>query len=132
MPRKFIFFMLLSWLNCSEAAQDNYVFTQPEQQQRFMNLTQQLRCLVCQNQTLADSNSPLAQDLRAEVAKMIKADMVDENIIAYLTKRYGEFILYKPAFSKTTWLLWLGPLLLLMGGFIAIAIIINKRRKLQE
>jgi cytochrome c-type biogenesis protein CcmH len=83
-----------------------------EQQRRFQALTQELRCLVCQNQNIADSNAPLAADLRAQVREQILAGRSDDQIRAYAVERYGDFVLYRPPFKAATLLLWLGPLLL--------------------
>ena len=86
---------------------------------RLKNLEEQLRCLVCQNQTLADSDAPLAQDLRREVRSLAVAGKNDDEIRQYLVARYGDFVLYKPPVKRTTWLLWFGPFgLLLVGGCV--------------
>lgn len=87
--------------------------------ERFRHLASELRCLVCQNQTLEDSNAPLAQDLREEVARLMAGGQDDQQIKRYLVDRYGEFVLYRPAVSARNALLWFGPFLLLLGGAIA-------------
>ena len=87
--------------------------------ERFRHLASELRCLVCQNQTLSDSNAPLAQDLRNEVARLMVAGKTDDEIKHFLTDRYGEFVLYRPAFSARNALLWVGPFLLLAVGVFA-------------
>ena len=94
---------------------------------RLKALEQDLRCLVCQNQTLAESNAPLAEDLRKEVREQALAGKSDDEIRAYLVARYGDFVLYKPPFEPVTYLLWLGPFLLLAGG-AAIWIALLRRR----
>lgn len=81
---------------------------------RYQELINQLRCLVCQNQTIADSNAPLAADLRDQVRRQLEAGHSDAQIKRYLTDRYGDFVLYKPPFKPQTWLLWLGPFLILL------------------
>jgi cytochrome c-type biogenesis protein CcmH len=86
---------------------------------RFRHLASELRCLVCQNQTLEDSNAPLAQDLREEVARLMAGGRDDRQIKAYLVDRYGEFVLYRPSVSTRTALLWFGPFLLLIAGAVA-------------
>ena len=91
-------------------------------------LTEQLRCLVCQNETLADSRADLAEDLRREIRREIKAGKSDPEIIAFLTQRYGDFILYNPPVKATTYLLWFGPFVLLLAG-IALLYRYLKRRK---
>src|SRR5215813_394162 len=92
----------------------------PQIAQRMKNLTQQLRCLVCQNETLADSQADLAEDLRKEIRGQMKAGKTDKEIIAYLTQRYGDFVLYKPPVKATTYLLWFGPFALLVVGVIVL------------
>jgi len=87
--------------------------------ERFRHLASELRCLVCQNQSLVDSNAPLAQDLREEVVKLMASGRDDGQIKSFLVDRYGEFVLYRPALSPRNALLWLGPFLLLVGGAIA-------------
>ncbi len=86
---------------------------------RLKKLDEELRCLVCQNQSLADSNAPLAQDLRREVRSLADAGKSDTEIKAFLVARYGDFVLYKPPVKSTTWLLWFGPFVLLAGGAVA-------------
>ncbi len=85
---------------------------------RLKKLDEELRCLVCQNQSLADSNAPLAQDLRREVRSLADAGKSDAQIKEFLVARYGDFVLYKPPVKATTWLLWFGPFLLLAGGAV--------------
>jgi len=88
----------------------------PQIEQRMRALTEQLRCLVCQNETLADSRADLAEDLRKEIREQMKAGKSDREIIAFLTQRYGDFVLYKPPVKSTTYLLWFGPFVLLFAG----------------
>ena len=97
----------------ASAADTPFEFAQPEQAARYQRLAEELRCLVCQNQSLADSHADLAQDLRNEVYRMIPAGQSDREIIDFLVARYGEFVLYRPPVSPLTWLLWFGPALLL-------------------
>lgn len=100
-------------------AQNIYNFNTVEQQTRFDELTQNLRCLVCQNQTLAESNAPLAQDLRGQIFQMILNQKSNQDIKNYLIQRYGNFVTYTPPFNPSTYLLWgLPGLLLLIGIFI--------------
>ena len=112
-----IVLMLLTGL---AAAIDPLPFADAAQEQRFQNLVRELRCLVCQNQNLADSDAGLAKDLRAEVFELMQSGKTDAEIKDYLTDRYGDFVLYKPPVKPGTWLLWFGPLLVLgIGVFIA-------------
>lgn len=92
------------------------ILVDPAQRARYQHLAGQLRCLVCQNQTLADSNAELAADLRLQVEKMIVAGRSDDEIKSYLVDRYGNFVLYRPPMQESTWLLWLGPFALLAIG----------------
>lgn len=85
-----------------------------EQEARYRTLTGELRCLVCQNQNIADSDAPLAADLRNQVKRQILAGESNQQVIDYLTARYGDFVLYKPPFKLITLLLWLGPALLVL------------------
>ena len=91
----------------------------PAQEVRYHGLINELRCLVCQNQTIAESNAPLAVDLRQQVVKQIAEGRDDDAIRGYLTERYGDFVLYRPPFKASTVLLWIGPFLLLLGGLFA-------------
>src|ERR1700720_24033 len=100
----------------------------PDLDRRMMALSQQLRCLVCQNETLADSQADLAADLRGQIREQMKAGKTDAEIIAFLTDRYGDFVLYKPPVKPRTYLLWFGPFILLGGGLFALYRVISHRR----
>src|SRR6266536_568933 len=102
----------------------------PQIEQRMKNLTEQLRCLVCQNETLADSRADLAEDLRKEIREQMKAGKSDQEIIAFLTQRYGDFVLYKPPVKSTTYLLWFGPFVLLIGGTFLLYKYLGQRRRM--
>ncbi len=99
----------------------------PAVEARLKQLAVELRCLVCQNQTLADSNAPLAEDLRREVREMIAKDMTDDQIVDFLVTRYGDFVRYRPPLKTTTWLLWAGPFLLLAAGATVLAVSLRRR-----
>jgi cytochrome c-type biogenesis protein CcmH len=101
--------------------------TDPVANARAVKLSEKLRCLVCQNQSIADSNAELATDLRTQIREQIAAGRTDEQIVEYMVTRYGDFVLYEPPFKPTTILLWVGPLLLLVGGFFIL--IRNLRRR---
>ena len=110
---------LILFLFCSSIiASSLYPFDQPKQEAQFKYLLKELRCLVCQNQDLADSNADLARSLRDEVSSLVKDGQSDQEIIAYLTKRYGDFILFKPPVKSVTALLWFGPALFLLLGLL--------------
>ena len=117
-----VFLMALaSSVNAADVPLD---FTDPAQEQRYMALIEGLRCLVCQNQSLADSNADLAQDLRQEVYHLLIEGDNNEDIIKYLVVRYGDFVLYRPPFKSTTYLLWLAPVIfLIIGIWITISLI---------
>jgi len=102
----------------------------PVVEARLKHLAVELRCLVCQNQTLADSNAPLAEDLRREVREMIAKNMSDQEIIDFLVQRYGDFVLYRPPWKASTTLLWIGPFFLLGVG--AAALVVALRRRAQK
>jgi cytochrome c-type biogenesis protein CcmH len=101
----------------------------PALRERLKKLEEELRCLVCQNQTLADSNAPLAEDLRREVRELAAQGKNDQEIKDYLVARYGDFVLYKPPVKETTWLLWFGPFALLAGGAIVWVFVLRRRQR---
>ena len=100
----------------------------PVVEERLKHLSKELRCLVCQNETLADSQAGLAEDLRQEIREQIKAGKSDEEITKFLTQRYGQFILYRPQVTPTTYLLWFGPFVLLLIGLLVLFRYIRQRR----
>ncbi|TKB67342.1 MAG: cytochrome c-type biogenesis protein CcmH [Nitrospira sp.] len=101
----------------------------PVAEARLKHLAVELRCLVCQNQTLADSSAPLAEDLRREVREMIAKNMSDPEIIEFLVSRYGDFVLYRPPLKATTTLLWLGPFVLMAIGVTALVMTLRRRSR---
>ena len=101
----------------------------PQVEARLKALAVELRCLVCQNQTLADSNAPLAEDLRREVREMIAKNMSDQDIINFLVERYGDFVLYRPPLRATTTVLWIGPFLLLAVAGTVLIMALRRRKK---
>ncbi len=100
----------------------------PAVEERLRNLSHELRCLVCQNETLAESRADLAEDLRDEIRVQIKAGKSDKEIIAFLTERFGMFILYRPQVTTTNYLLWFGPFVLLLCGLAILFFYIKQRR----
>ena len=100
----------------------------PVLEQRLMRLACELRCLVCQNETLADSRADLAVDLRNQLREQMRAGKSDEEIKAWLTDRYGDFVLYRPPVKSTTWLLWFGPFALLLVGAGLLLIYLRRRQ----
>jgi len=102
----------------------------PELQAMYISITQEVRCLVCQNQPIADSTAPLAADLRREIKRMILEGQSESEIKEFLVERYGDFILYKPRFASWNILLWLAPGILLVIGVIALLRIVSRRTQL--
>ncbi|GMR15140.1 MAG: cytochrome c-type biogenesis protein CcmH [Gammaproteobacteria bacterium] len=125
-----IVMVLIFFLTVSVSAQEPLVFENQQQQDRFHQLTQELRCLVCQNQTLADSDAPLAHALRREVYEMLQSGQSNDQIKLFLVERYGDFVLYRPPVQNNTYLLWLTPLILLLGGVLVLRASIKKRTAL--
>jgi cytochrome c-type biogenesis protein CcmH len=132
MKRIAFFLLLLLCFVGVRAAKDAPSNEDPQIEQRMKHLTEQLRCLVCQNETLADSRADLAEDLRKQIREQIKAGKSDQEIIAFLTDRYGDFVLYKPPVKLTTYLLWFGPFLFLGGGTIILYRYLSRRRQMIE
>ena len=118
-------------MSCPVVAQEaRPMADDPVLEERLMNLSRELRCLVCQNETLADSRADLAVDLRNEIREQMKAGKTDQEIIAFLTARYGDFVLYRPPVKATTYLLWFGPFVLLLGGLFLLFRYLKQRRQL--
>ncbi len=129
MKRALIGFLLaLGFAGFTHAAIDTYEFADEAQRERFAVLVAELRCPKCQNQNLADSNAPIATDLRREIHRMLGEGQSDEQIIDYLVQRYGEFVRYNPPLNERTWVLWFGPAALLLGGLTALLLIVRRRR----
>lgn len=101
----------------------------PAIEKRMVGLAENLRCLVCQNESLASSHAELAEDLRREVRELIQKGMTDQEIKDYLVARYGDFVLYEPPVKKSTLILWMGPFVLLLGGMGVLLIQLRNRRK---
>ncbi len=105
-----------------------YQFSTPELELRYQTLTEELRCLVCQNQNIADSHAELAQDLRRKVYEKLSAGESDNQIIDYMTERYGDFVLYRPPFNTKTLILWIAPALTILLGGIGFWSLIKRRK----
>ncbi len=118
----------LSLAGVAHAAIDTYEFSNDAERERFRELTKELRCPKCQNQDIADSNAPIAADLRREIFRMLGEGKDNQQIIGFMVDRYGDFVRYKPALSGKTALLWFGPAGLLLGGLVVIAVIVRRRR----
>src|SRR4249919_3567212 len=125
--RKRLLLLLLTTFALIASAMEPMDYRDAAEEQRFRALTEELRCVMCQNQSLADSNAMIAHDLRLEILRLMRAGRTDAQIKQYLVERYSDFVLYKPEVRPMTWLLWFGPGLLLIGGMAAIFFIVRKR-----
>jgi cytochrome c-type biogenesis protein CcmH len=118
----------LALFGTAQAAIDTYEFADEAQRQRYRSLIEELRCPKCQNQNIADSDAPIAMDLRAEVYRMMGEGQSNEQVIEFLVSRYGDFVLYKPPVTARTLLLWYGPAGLLVGGLVLLSVVVIRRR----
>ena len=131
MKRFFLLLLLVASLpGPGLAKEDHPASDNPVLEERVMNLSKELRCLVCQNETLADSRADLAEDLRNQIREQMKAGKSDKEIVAYLTQRYGKFILYNPPVDPTTYLLWFGPFVLLLAALFVLFRFVKQRREM--
>ncbi|HSG10526.1 MAG TPA: cytochrome c-type biogenesis protein [Gammaproteobacteria bacterium] len=134
MIHRFITLLMISLLSAGGNLQasvtlETFTFATPDEEQRFKDVIEEIRCLVCQNQSLIDSDAELAHDLRAEVYGMMQAGNSDAQIIDFLVERYGDFVLYSPPVKPSTWLIWFGPFVLLL---IAILLLVRSLRRQQR
>ena len=125
-----LFLLLMSCLGANIYAASSLDDAQVET--RLKSLSSELRCLVCQNTTLADSNAPLAEDLRKEIRTLMHEGKSDEEVKAYLVQRYGDFVLYRPPMQANTALLWIGPFIMLLIGAITLFVVLKKRANATE
>jgi len=126
-----LFACLLPWSTATLAGEAVPVGEDPEIEARMTHLATDLRCLVCQNESLAGSHAELAEDLRREIRNQMKLGKNDEEVVTYLTDRYGDFVLYKPPLRSYTLLLWFGPLLFLAVGGVAWYFTLKRRRAMR-
>lgn len=122
----------LSLAGAAHAAIDTYEFKDEAERERFRTLTQELRCPKCQNQNIADSNAPIATDLRREIFRMLEEGQSNREIADFLVMRYGDFVLYKPPVDARTYLLWFGPAALLGGGLLLLGVLVVRRRRVEN
>ena len=134
MANRFIYALLAGLLACSlgaawanEAAPAS---ADPALEARMMAISSELRCLVCQNQTIADSHAELAVDLRTQVRELLQAGKTDQQITDYMTARYGDFVLYRPPFKAATALLWIGPGVMVLIGLGALFMVLRRRSRM--
>ena len=124
----FILFVSLCVSFNSVAEIEIHEFDDPQTKARFLRLSDELRCPKCQNTNLSGSNAPIAKDLRTQLIRLLKEDKTDQQIQQYMVDRYGDFVLYRPQFKKSTWPLWFGPLILLLLGLFVTSRIISGRK----
>lgn len=124
-----ILLMTLLLAGGAQAAIDAYEFRDEAERARYRTLVEELRCPKCQNQNIADSNAPIAMDLRREIFRMLEENKSNDEIVGYLVDRYGDFVRYKPPVNAKTLLLWYGPAGLLVLGFGVLAMILMRRRR---
>lgn len=122
-----LLFLILGglWLAPAQAAIEAYEFDTPQMEADYNKLVDELRCLVCQNQNLAESDADLAQDLRRETYEMLQQGKTPQQVSEFMVARYGDFVLYRPQFKSSTYLLWLGPFLLLV---VVLVIVLRRLR----
>lgn len=131
MHNKFLFALLLVFvLPLVHAGEAVPTADDPVLEKRVMALSEKLRCLVCQNQTIADSNAELAVDLRNQVREQLRQGKSEQEVLDYMVTRYGDFVLFLPQVKSTTWLLWFGPFVLLALGLVMLMVKLKQRRKL--
>lgn len=118
--------LLAAGVNAGIEARD---FSSPEQRERYLHFTAELRCPKCQNQNLADSNAPIAADLREQLYRLLREGQSDQQIIDFMVSRYGEYVLYNPRIEPRTWLLWGGPALMCVGGLLAVGALVRRARQ---
>lgn len=124
--------LMLIFAQCTWASEAAPNAEDPQIEQRLLRLAEELRCLVCQNESLAGSRADLAEDLRREIRAQMMAGKNDQEVVQYLTDRYGDFVLYRPPFKPATYLLWLGPLLFLAVGATVWYLTLKRRRAMKE
>ena len=130
---KWILWMSLPfWVGFAFANEAAPASADPALEARMMRISSELRCLVCQNQTIADSHAGLAVDLRQQVREMLQKGQSEQEIIAYMTARYGDFVLYRPPFKATTALLWIGPGVMVVAGLAILVIVLRRRSRMPQ
>ena len=124
--------LLVLYAPLSQAVVESYDFSSEDNRHRYNKFINELRCPKCQNQNLAGSNSPIAQDLRREVHRMIEDGQQDETIVDYMVARYGDFVLYRPRLDKNTIVLWAAPVVFVLIGLIAVLLVVRHHRPVRR
>jgi len=136
MVKRCLRFLAVALLACAQSAvwakDAAPAVDDPALEARMAAIASELRCLVCQNQTIADSNADLAVDLRRQVREMLQAGQSDQQIADYMTARYGDFVLYRPPFKPETAVLWVGPAAMVVGGLGVLFVVLRRRSRMQE
>ena len=132
MAKWILWLSLPFWVGLAFANEAAPASADPALEARMMRISSELRCLVCQNQTIADSHAGLAVDLRQQVREMLQKGQSEQEIIAYMTARYGDFVLYRPPFKATTALLWIGPGVMVVAGLTILVIVLRRRSRMPQ
>lgn len=127
--RVYVLICLLALGGLAQAASESYPLDSVTERERFNTLTSELRCPKCQNQSIADSNAPIASDMRAEVHRLVQQGESNEAIMEAMTSRFGEFVRYKPELDQRTFLLWFTPLIVVVIGAAAVALVVIRSRR---
>lgn len=130
MKNFFAIAVALVYWSAAAAIDSAPAFEDPALQARYQHLTRELRCLVCANETIADSNVPLAADLRRELRGLLAAGKSDEEVLKFLTDRYSDYVLYRPPLVARTWFLWAAPVIGLLGALTVATIVIRRRARM--
>ncbi len=125
--KRLLLVLVLLLASAAASALEPIKFTDEAEESRFRALSAELRCVMCQNQSLADSNAQIAHDLRMQVLTLMREGKTDREIKDYLVARYSDFVLYSPPVRPSTWLLWFGPGLILLGGAAVLVVVVRKR-----
>ena len=128
--KRLLLLVLFCWPLASGAVEDIYQFDSVADEHRFRELLVQLRCPKCQNQAIADSDAPISQDMREQVASMIRDGRSNEQIVDYFVERYGDFVNYEPPLTPQTLILWLGPMLAMLGGALLVGLQMRRARRI--
>ena len=127
---KLLVMLLLAWLGLAAAQEARPLAEDPVLEAKVMRIAEELRCLVCQNETIAASHADLAVDLRKQIRQKLQQGQSEQQILDFMVQRYGDFVLYRPPVKSSTWLLWGGPFLLLGAALVGLTLTIRRRRSL--
>jgi len=130
MPKVLLALLALCLGAAVHAADAPLTAAEPELEAKMLSISSELRCLVCQNETIAASNAELAVDLRNQIRDMLRQGQSEQQILDYMTARYGDFVLYRPPMTGATFLLWFGPTVLMVGGLAALVLVLRRRSRL--